>query len=165
MDYQPAAVVASTNKPLPPLAHVRTFKADITLTPKLSVGTDKPESIYECRFSATLSAVSPTEPSGPCRIELPLPPQIISLAELNITANKDPSDDVTVTDGKLVWQGSLSAQTASEIQVTYAAVGKGIYTLEKPASSILDAFDTTLTANGSDVRHAGALAPTQLLQA
>src|SRR5258708_2466248 len=43
----------------PPRAQVKTFRADIELTPRLSVGTAAPESIYEARFSAKIQAVRP----------------------------------------------------------------------------------------------------------
>src|SRR5689334_22530263 len=33
-----------------PRAYVRTFNAEVVLTPRLSVGTATPESIYEARF-------------------------------------------------------------------------------------------------------------------
>src|SRR5579864_5942730 len=48
-----------TGTPLPrhPLARVKGFDAEIALTPKLSVGTAEPESIYEARFSAKLEAM------------------------------------------------------------------------------------------------------------
>jgi hypothetical protein len=38
------------------------------------------------------------------------------------------------------------------MEVTYTAVGKGLYELSVPPSEILDSFRITLTANGSDVR-------------
>src|SRR5689334_14489105 len=37
-----------------PLAHVKSFDADVTLAPRLSVGTAEPESIYEVKFSADM---------------------------------------------------------------------------------------------------------------
>src|SRR5262245_57419193 len=39
-----------------PQARVQSFTADITLTPKLSVGTATPESIYEARFQGKIQA-------------------------------------------------------------------------------------------------------------
>lgn len=66
-----------------PQARVESFIADVTLTPRLSVGTETPESIYEARFEGTIRASHPVdqglEESGDCEITLPLPPQIISL--------------------------------------------------------------------------------------
>lgn len=41
-----------------PLARVTTFVADVALTPRLSVGTAQPESIYEAAFHAHLIANS-----------------------------------------------------------------------------------------------------------
>lgn len=140
------------DKPLPPLARVKTFVAGIDLTPRLSVGTSEPESIYEAKFRATIQAAAPERGQRVCRIELPLPPQIISLSDLDITAAGEPSsEDVQVDGSRLVWQGELD-ETPRDIEVTYAAVGKGIYTLDKPSGRIIDRFETTLTANGSDVR-------------
>src|SRR5690349_2702505 len=40
-----------------PLARLTSFVADVTLTPKLSVGTVTPESIYEAKFEGTIEAV------------------------------------------------------------------------------------------------------------
>ena len=56
-----------------PRARVRTFTADVVLTPKLSIGTVTPESIYEARFSGTIEAVRPGNEAGDCELELPLP--------------------------------------------------------------------------------------------
>src|SRR5688500_10773895 len=42
-----------------PQARVASFTADVTLTPKLSVGTATPESIYEARFEGTIEAANP----------------------------------------------------------------------------------------------------------
>src|SRR5262245_46428631 len=68
------------------LARVKSFEAKVELTPKLSVGTAAPESIYEARFEGTIQAVSPGDKAGDYELELPLPPQTISLADLSITA-------------------------------------------------------------------------------
>src|SRR5438270_4002402 len=40
-----------------PLARVQTFIATVVLTPRLSVGTASPESIYEARFTGKIRAV------------------------------------------------------------------------------------------------------------
>src|SRR5262249_36977587 len=70
----------------PPLARVQTFTADVVLTPRLSVGTAAPESIYEAKFTGKIEAVRPPrQEAGECELELPLPPQILSLADLSIT--------------------------------------------------------------------------------
>src|SRR5262249_21177730 len=42
-----------------PPARVKAFAADIVLTPRLSVGTAEPESIYEAKFNGRVEAVQP----------------------------------------------------------------------------------------------------------
>jgi prepilin-type N-terminal cleavage/methylation domain-containing protein len=136
-----------------PKARVQKFVADIVLTPRLSVGTAEPESIYEAKFDGKLAAVAPDGESGDVEIDLPLPPQIISLADLSVVADGTPSDIVAVRDGKLVWRGPLkSGGEPTAMSVTYTAVGKGLYELSVPAGGILDQFTIALTASGSDVR-------------
>ena len=143
-------------RPAAPLAAVTAFSGQVELTPRLSVGTAQPESIYEARFTAKLKAHSPehaTEGSKaqPCELHLPLPPQIISLADLSVTVNNAPSQDLALRDSSLVWTGQLP-QTATPIEVTYTAVGKGLYALQPPPGKIIETFELRLTANGSDVR-------------
>jgi prepilin-type N-terminal cleavage/methylation domain-containing protein len=159
----------------PPSAHVKTFVADVVLTPRLSVGTASPESIYEARFSGKVQAVVPAGRAGeielllplpppalPVRLRLarrtgeyelllPLPPQTISLADLSIKADGKPSEKVGMRDGKMVWRGALKAEPTT-LEITYTAVGKGAYQLSVPPGGILDRFQITLTANVSDVR-------------
>jgi prepilin-type N-terminal cleavage/methylation domain-containing protein len=108
----PAASVAL------PQARVQAFAAEVTLTPRLSVGTAAPESIYEARFKGEIIAACPKDQPGECEIGLPLPPQIISLADLTITAADQPSEKVVMRDGKLLWRGVLPAEPIS-IDVTY----------------------------------------------
>jgi prepilin-type N-terminal cleavage/methylation domain-containing protein len=134
-----------------PLVRVQTFIATVVLTPRLSVGTASPESIYEARFTGKVRAVSPRPEAGECELELPLPPQVISLADLTITAGGKPSEMVTLRDGKLVWRGALAAEPTL-LEVTYTAVGKGLYELSVPPGGILDQFDVSMEAKGSDVR-------------
>ena len=134
-----------------PLARVRSFITEVALTPRLSVGTAAPESIYEARFDGKIRAVCPEDKAGDCEIELPLPPQIISLADLSIKADDQPSESVVLRSGKLVWRGELPAEPTS-LDVTYTAVGKGLYELSVPPGGILDQFEISLVANGSDVR-------------
>ena len=43
----------------PPPARVQAFTARVMLTPRLSIGTAAPESIYEARFTGKVEAVSP----------------------------------------------------------------------------------------------------------
>ena len=133
------------------LARVQSFTANVTLTPRLSVGTAAPESIYEARFEGKIQAVYPKEEAGDCELELPLPPQIISLADLSIKADGQLSEKVLRRNGKLVWQGKLSAKPTL-LDVTYTAVGKGLYELSVPPGGILDEFQLSLVANGSDLR-------------
>src|SRR5579875_597958 len=47
-----------------PRAHVKTFLADLVLTPRLSAGTATPESIYEARFSGKVQALRPGNEAG-----------------------------------------------------------------------------------------------------
>jgi prepilin-type N-terminal cleavage/methylation domain-containing protein len=148
-----------------PRARVKSFSAEVTLTPRLSVGTASPESIYEAKFSGKIQAVRPAKEAGECQLELPLPPQVISLADLTVTAGGKPSEYVALRDGKLVWRGSLPAEP-TEMDVTYTAVGKGLYELTVPPGGILDQFEITLAANGSDVRLLElSLQPTSLARA
>jgi prepilin-type N-terminal cleavage/methylation domain-containing protein len=134
-----------------PQARVASFVADVALTPRLSVGTVTPESIYEARFIGKIKAARPTEQEGESQIELPLPPQIISLADLSITMDGQPSPHVNVRNGKLVWSGALPTEPTT-LDVTYSAVGKGLYELSVAPGGLLDDYKVSLTANGSDVR-------------
>jgi prepilin-type N-terminal cleavage/methylation domain-containing protein len=147
-----------------PRARVKSFTADVVLTPRLSVGTSDPESIYEARFQGRVEAVRPGDEAGDCELELPLPPSIISLADLSITAGGASSELVALRDGKLVWRGALAAQP-THLEVAYTAVGKGLYELSVPPGGILDQFHITLSANGSDVRLLElSLQPTSLVR-
>jgi prepilin-type N-terminal cleavage/methylation domain-containing protein len=143
---KPAAATA----PQRAWASVKTFTAQVTLKPELSVGTADPESIYTARLLAKFEVFNPVR-AGECEVFLPLPPQIISLADLEITVNAQPSDAVEIRGEKLVWFGTLPAQP-TPITMAYSAVGKGIYNLQTPASGVLDTFHIELTAVASDVR-------------
>jgi type II secretory pathway pseudopilin PulG len=134
-----------------PQARVASFVADVTLTPRLSVGTPTAESIYEVRFVGKLEAAAPDEQSDECELQLPLPPQIISLADLSIRVGDEPNERVLLSDGKLVWRGTLPAQRTA-MSVTYTAVGKGLYELAVAPGGLVDAYNVSLTANGSDVQ-------------
>src|SRR5438445_11557382 len=149
-NFKQAAVTGQPPAP-PPRAHVKTFSAAVALTPRLSVGTAAPESIYEARFTGKIQAVRPQKETGDCELELPLPPEIISLTDLSVTAAGKPSELVAVRDGKLVWRGALAAEPTA-LDVAYTAVGKGLYELSVPPGGILDQFKVALAANGSDVR-------------
>jgi hypothetical protein len=135
----------------PPLARVKTFWAEVVLTPRLSVGTASPESIYEARFTGKIQAVRAQKDAGDCEIELPLPPQIISLADLSVTAAGQPSEVVALRNGKLIWRGALAAEPTA-LDITYTAVGKGLYELSVPPGGILEKFEVSLKAKGSDIR-------------
>ena len=132
------------------LATVRSFKATVSLQPGLSVGTSDPESIYTAKIKAELQAFNPGA-SEPCEVHLPLPPQIISLADLAVTVNSQPATTVVIDGDKLVWHGTLPNEPVA-MTVEYSAVGKGIYKLQTPPTGILDTFHIDLTAVASDVR-------------
>ena len=82
---------------------------------------------------------------------LPLPPQIISLADLEVAVNNQPSESVEIRGDKLAWFGTLPGES-TPMSIAYSAVGKGLYNLQTPPSGILDTFHIDLTAVGSDVR-------------
>ncbi|MGD9636086.1 MAG: type II secretion system protein [Pirellulales bacterium] len=134
-----------------PQARIASFAADVSLTPKLSVGTVTPDSIYEARFVGKISAARPSESAAECELALPLPPQIISLGDLSISTPAGAREQVTLREGKLVWRGNLPAEPTA-LDVTYTAVGKGLYELAVVAGGLLDDYRVSLTANGSDVR-------------
>jgi hypothetical protein len=142
---------APTATPLP-RATVKTYDAEISLTPKLSIGTAMPESIYVADFKAKIEAQAPNEGQGKCQLELPLPPQIISLGDLDVHVNGELSESFSLEGNHLVWQGSFDGKPSAEIDVAYSATGKGVYTLEKPSGKILDLFRTKLIANRSNIR-------------
>jgi type II secretory pathway pseudopilin PulG len=137
--------------PANPLAVVTSFDAKIGLTPRLSVGTAEPESIYEASIDARLIARSAVQTNGECEIQLPLPPQIISLGDLAVSIDGVETDAVIIDNDKLIWHGTLP-QSATPVGIKYTAVGRGLYSLATPPGTILDHFKIELTANGSDVR-------------
>ncbi len=140
----------ATQESEPPLANVKRFSADITLTPQLSIGTAEAESIYAARFTGKLAVVAGGP--GDNEIRLPVPPQIISLADLTVNVNGQLSDAVSLRDDKLIWRGPLAANTPATIDIAYTAMGRGIYTLQTVPGKILDQFTMNLTTQGSDVR-------------
>jgi len=99
---------AQVGLPARTLATVKSFAATVSLKPRLSVGTAEPESIYTAKLTARFQAFNPVK-SGECEVLLPLPPQIISLADLEVTVNSRPSEAVEIRGDKLVWSGVLSA--------------------------------------------------------
>jgi prepilin-type N-terminal cleavage/methylation domain-containing protein len=159
MDYAAAAQAKAAGlepakpqaaSPQRPAASIKTFAATVSLTPGLSVGTADPESIYTAQLTSKFHAFNPAA-NGECEVLLPLPPQIISLADLEVTVNSRPSDSVEIRGDKLVWYGTLPRE-ATPMTIAYSAAGKGLYNLRPPPSSILDTFHIDLTAIGSDVR-------------
>jgi prepilin-type N-terminal cleavage/methylation domain-containing protein len=132
------------------LATIKSFAATVSLKPELSVGTAEPESIYAAELKSKFQAFNPAR-TGECEILLPLPPQIISLADLEVTINAQPSESVEIRGDKLVWFGTLPSEPAS-MTIDYSAVGKGLYYLQTPPGGVLDTFHIDLTAVGSDVR-------------
>src|SRR6266705_5254696 len=132
------------------LATVKSFDAKVSLKPGLSVGTAQPESIYTAQLTTKFNAFNPG-PKGECEVLLPLPPQIISLADLEVTVNSVSSESVEIRGDKLAWEGVLPAEP-TPMTITYSAMGKGLYNLQTPPSGILDTFHIDLTAVGSDVR-------------
>jgi prepilin-type N-terminal cleavage/methylation domain-containing protein len=132
------------------LATLKSFDARISLRPGLSVGTAEPESIYTAQLKTKFEAFNPTG-NGECEVLMPLPPQIISLADLEVTVNSQPSGSVEIRGDKLAWHGTLPSEPTG-MTIEYSAVGKGLYNLQTPPSGILDTFHIDLTAVGSDVR-------------
>jgi prepilin-type N-terminal cleavage/methylation domain-containing protein len=133
-----------------PLATIKSFAATVSLRPSLSIGTAEPESIYTTQLSSRFQAFS-VAGNGECEVLLPLPPQVISLADLAVTVDSQPSESVEIRGDKLVWFGTLPNKGAA-MTIAYSAVGKGIYNVQPPPSGVLDTFHIDLTAVGSDVR-------------
>ncbi len=133
------------------IATIKSFSASVLLTPGLSVGAAEPESIYTAQLKTSFQAANPAGRAGDCEVLLPLPPQIISLADLQVTVNSNLSESVEIRGDKLVWFGSLPAEP-TPITIAFSSVGKGIYNLQTPPSGILDTFHIDVTAVGSDVR-------------
>jgi prepilin-type N-terminal cleavage/methylation domain-containing protein len=134
----------------PTLATIKSFTAAVSLKPGLSVGTAQPESIYTAQLKTSFQASNPSG-QGECEVMLPLPPQVISLADLEVLVDSKPSEAVEIRGDKLVWSGTLPSEPVP-MSIAYSAVGKGVYNLQTPPCSILDTFHIDLTAVGSDVR-------------
>src|SRR5438552_3225509 len=142
--------LATASAPQRTLATVKSFEATVSLKPGLSVGTAEPESIYTAQLTTKFQAFNPSG-KGECEVLLPLPPQIISLADLEVAVNNQPSESVEIRGDKLAWFGILPGEPTS-MSIAYSAVGKGLYNLQTPPSGILNTFHIDLTAVGSDVR-------------
>ncbi len=147
---QQLAQTSQSALPVRALAVVKSFSATASLKPGLSVGTADPESIYTAQLTAKFLAFNPSG-NAQCEVLLPLPPQIISLADLEVTVNSAPSESVEIRGDKLAWSGLLPNEP-TPMTISYSAVGKGLYHLQTPPSGILDTFHIDLTAVGSDVR-------------
>src|SRR3982750_4095478 len=94
----PLAVASPENQTVGPwrsVASVSSFEATVSLRPGLSVGTADPESIYTAQLITRFQAAN-TGKTGECEVLLPLPPQIISLADLEGTVNSQPSQSVVI---------------------------------------------------------------------
>ena len=59
--------------------------------------------IDSAHLKAEFQAMNPNQ-SGPCEVLLPLPPQIISLADLEVTLNSQPSESVEIRGWNLEQQ-------------------------------------------------------------
>ncbi|MDB6108654.1 MAG: hypothetical protein JWR69_404 [Pedosphaera sp.] len=140
----------SADSPQRPLAMVQSFAASVSLKPGLSVGTAQPESIYTAQLKTKFQASNPAG-KGACEVLLPLPPQIISLTDLEVTVNSQASETVEIRGDKLVWFGTLPGEP-TPMTIAFSAVGKGLYNLQTPPCGILDTFHIDVTAVGSDVR-------------
>ncbi|HEX3355814.1 MAG TPA: prepilin-type N-terminal cleavage/methylation domain-containing protein [Tepidisphaeraceae bacterium] len=161
----PVPVAHEAAVPDRPLAMVNSFDATIDLTPRLSVGTADPESIYEANIDATLTAQAPSDGKSECEILLPLPPEVISLGDLSMSINGQPTDSVALEKDRLAWHGPLP-ETPTHVQIKYTAVGRGLYTLQTPPGKIIQHFRIELAAHGSDVRMLElSLQPTDLTHA
>lgn len=151
-----------TGAPQRNVAQIKSFAAAVSLTPSISVGAAEPESIYTAQLKTTFQASNPG--AGECEVQLPLPPQIISLADLQVTVNSNVSESVEIRGDRLVWFGRLPAEP-TPMTIAFSAVGKGIYNLQTPPSGILDTFHIDVTAVGSDVRMLElSLQPTKLVR-
>jgi prepilin-type N-terminal cleavage/methylation domain-containing protein len=154
------ANLVTNDSPRRPLATIKSFSASISLKPGLSVGAAEPESIYTAQLKSSFEAVNPAG-NAECEVLLPLPPQLISLSDLEMTVNSQPTEPVEIRGDKLVWFGRVSTQP-TPMTIAFSAVGKGIYNLQTPPSGILDTFHIDVTAVGSDVRMLElSLQPTQ----
>src|SRR5688572_21812261 len=89
-----AKTTAQTAAPQRKVAQIKSFSAAVSLTPSISVGAAEPESIYTAQLKTTFQASN--RGGGECEVQLPLPPQIISLADLQVTVNSNVSESVEI---------------------------------------------------------------------
>lgn len=147
------AGMAGEDIPAPVDARVHVFEAEVDLHPKLSVGTKQPEPIYQAACRARITATSSERDGRRSTVRLPLPPELISLADVNLTVNGEPDEAIRWSGRHLLWEGVLDPDTPAEIDISYTAVGKGVFQIEPPfGESVIDTFTTNLTAHQSDVR-------------
>ena len=148
-----APTTTRTTSSEPVFARVTGMEASVNITPRIAVGMVESQSIYACAFRGAFVGSAPRGHEGDVSLDLPLPPQVISLSDLSVTVDGVSSDAVELADNRLVWTGVLPIDALAKIDVTYMAVGRGIYVLGAPrGSGILDRFKVDLTASGSDVR-------------
>ena len=107
--------------------------------------------MYKRQIQGRRKTAASDSKSTVSRIELPLPPNVISLADLQIVVDGQRRNPATVEPGKIVWTGDLGDES-SELKVTYTAVGKGVFELPVPPGNIVDDFKIDLNLNGSDLR-------------
>ena len=132
-------------------ARVVNLQAEVMLIPRLSVGTIIPVSLYEVQFQGKLEARAPARTPGEYYIALPLPPEIVSLAELEVRVGDQVCEDVVITPGQLRCTVSLNDSPQS-IEARYSAVGRGVFGLEIPEGGVEDTLALTVRTSGSDVR-------------
>jgi prepilin-type N-terminal cleavage/methylation domain-containing protein len=133
-DQQEVAKASSIATSRRTLATLKSFAATISLKPGLSVGTAEPESIYTAQLTTKFQAFNPAK-TGECEVLMPLPPQIISLADLEVTVNAQPSESVEIRGDKLAWFGVLPGEP-TPMTIAYSAQGKGLYNLQIPPTLI-----------------------------
>src|SRR5882757_9306152 len=83
---EPARATQFSSLPRRPQATVKSFAATAFLSPSLTIGAADPESIYTARLKTKFQAFGPAD-GAECEVLLPLPPQIISLADVEVTVN------------------------------------------------------------------------------
>jgi hypothetical protein len=132
-------------------ARVVNLQAEVMLIPRLSVGTIVPVSLYEVQFKGKLEARAPARTTGEYYIALPLPPEIVSLAELEVRVGDQVCEDVVIVPRQLRCTVSLNDSPQS-IEAHYSAVGRGVFGLEIPEGGVEDTLALTVRTSGSDVR-------------
>ncbi len=52
-------------------------------------------------------------------VQMPLPPQIVSLSDLQMKVNGEPTESVSLAGDKLVWQGTLTGEQPANVAVPW----------------------------------------------